>query len=81
MEMDVSDVVAFESGVDRGGDEERAAVVAWLRVKAYGYHGLASSIDKTLNPIERAKVKSTELAYRFVQHAISRGDHISQEAK
>ena len=60
----------------QGREEERAAIAEWCRLKAAEYKRLASAVDKLLDPIGRAKTKSTEMAFRFVQHAITRGDHL-----
>lgn len=55
---------------------EREAIVAWIADKAAEYERMAKLINKMLSPDERAKVINTGIVFRFIQHAIERGDHL-----
>lgn len=66
----------FLSGTPSIALAERAAMVAWLRQYERHWHQLASLVDRDLNPIERAKTKSTEMAFGFIRRCIANGTHI-----
>jgi len=58
-------------------EEERAAVVAWIASKAAEYERTAASVKDMLTTEERMRVITTGIAFRFIQHAIQRGAHLS----
>lgn len=60
------------------GKKEREAIVAWIADYAAQYERMVKELDKELVRAEREKCITTGIAFRFIQHAIERGDHLER---
>lgn len=60
-------------------EQERAAIVAWLKAQAARCLSNKRQMREMLSPMDWKGMTGNEMAYRFAAIAIKRGDHLLKE--